>query len=140
LDFMHELFGRLRDHPDLFAALALFSIIAFFGTLLLLPVLILYIPENYFLDHRSGAGSAPRGSVKAAFFFLGKNVLGVVFLLAGFAMLFLPGQGLLTMLIGLVLVDFPGKRKLEKRLIRNKMLFKAVNLIREKGKKPPLNL
>ncbi len=67
-----------------------------------------------------------------------KNLVGVVFLLAGFAMLFLPGQGILTMLIGLSLLDFPGKRRLEGKLIGQPSVLRAINSMREKFGKPPL--
>jgi hypothetical protein len=46
-----------------------------------------------------------------------KNALGVLFYLSGLAMLILPGQGLLTIFIGLVLLDFPRKRVLVRRLL-----------------------
>jgi hypothetical protein len=67
-----------------------------------------------------------------------KNTFGAVFLLAGFLMLFLPGQGILTMLIGLSLIDFPGKRVLEARLIGRPSLLHAINRVRARFGKPPL--
>ena len=67
-----------------------------------------------------------------------KNILGVLFILAGIAMLVLPGQGVLTILIGISFIDFPGKRKLEIEIIQKEPVQKAVNWIREKaGKEPP---
>jgi hypothetical protein len=69
-----------------------------------------------------------------------KNVVGTIFLVAGFAMLFLPGQGLLTMVIGISLIDFPGKRKIEKRLVSQPTIFQAINALREKFGKPPFIL
>jgi hypothetical protein len=67
-----------------------------------------------------------------------KNVVGVVFLLAGFAMLFLPGQGLLTMLIGVSLMDFPRKRELEAKMVGQPTLLGVINAMRHKFDKPPL--
>jgi Zn-dependent protease with chaperone function len=69
-----------------------------------------------------------------------KNVGGVVFLLAGFAMLFLPGQGLLTMLIGISLMDFPRKRELEAKMVGQPTLLGVINGMRRKFDKPPLTL
>ena len=69
-----------------------------------------------------------------------KNVTGVVFLLAGIAMLVLPGQGILTMLIGVSLMDFPGKRRLEARLVSQRVARQAINAIRRRFGKPPLIL
>jgi hypothetical protein len=69
-----------------------------------------------------------------------KNVVGVVFLLAGFAMLFLPGQGVLTMLIGVSLMDFPRKRELEAKMVGQPTLLGIINAMRHKYGKPPLTL
>ena len=69
-----------------------------------------------------------------------KNVIGVVFLLAGFAMLFLPGQGLLTMLIGISLMDFPKKRQLEAKMVGQPTLLSVINGRRRQFDKPPLTL
>jgi hypothetical protein len=67
-------------------------------------------------------------------------VVGLVFLLAGFAMLFLPGQGILTMLIGISLMDFPGKRMLERKLVGRPAVLKTINMMRAKFDRPPLTV
>jgi UPF0716 family protein affecting phage T7 exclusion len=67
-----------------------------------------------------------------------KNLLGFLFLIAGFIMLFIPGQGLLTIFVGIVLLNFPGKRKLERKLILHPKILPAINLIRQKAGKSPL--
>jgi hypothetical protein len=52
----------------------------------------------------------------------------------------LPGQGLLTILIALILLDFPGKRSLERRIIARPKVLRAVNGLRTKAGRPPLHL
>lgn len=69
-----------------------------------------------------------------------KNLVGVVFLLAGIAMLVLPGQGLLTVLIGISLIDFPGKHRLEARLVSQRLVLQAINAVRHRFGRPPLVL
>jgi len=69
-----------------------------------------------------------------------KNVAGFVLLAAGIAMLVLPGQGILTMLIGISLVDFPGKRQLERKLIGQPAVLNTINKVREKFGRPPLTV
>jgi len=69
-----------------------------------------------------------------------KNIVGIVFLLAGFAMLFLPGQGVLTMLIGVSLMDFPKKRELEAKMVSQPTVLGVINSMRQKFGKPPLTL
>ncbi|XQW86542.1 PGPGW domain-containing protein [Thalassotalea piscium] len=66
-----------------------------------------------------------------------KVIVGICFLVCGFAMLFLPGQGLITMLIGLSLLPFPGKAKFERRLLARKSIRSTLNWIRKKANKDP---
>jgi hypothetical protein len=67
-----------------------------------------------------------------------KNLIGAIFLFAGFLMLFLPGQGVLTMLIGLSLIEFPGKRRLEAKIVGQSTVLSTINAMRAKFNKPPL--
>jgi len=69
-----------------------------------------------------------------------KNLLGAVLIAAGVAMIFLPGQGLATILIGVMLMDFPGKRRLEVWLISRRPVHKATTWIRARRGRPPLRL
>ncbi len=55
-------------------------------------------------------------------------------------MLALPGQGLLTIIVGLIFLDFPGKYRLERKIIGNHAIFSGINWIRDKAGKPPLIL
>jgi hypothetical protein len=71
-----------------------------------------------------------------------KNAAGVLLVLLGIVMSLpvIPGQGLLTLLVGIMLVDFPGKRALEYRIIRQPRILRAVNRLRRMFSKPPLVL
>jgi len=107
-------------------------------TIVLLPVVVVRLPADHFVADRRERQA--RRSV-AAWCWLGlKNLLGAVFVLAGVAMLLLPGQGLLTILIGLLLLDFPGKRALELRLLRRPALRGFLDRMRERRGVPPFVL
>jgi hypothetical protein len=71
-----------------------------------------------------------------------KNLAGAIVVVLGIVMALpgVPGQGILTALIGLTLLNFPGKAKLERRLISRPSIFKAVNGLRARFHKPPLEL
>lgn len=73
---------------------------------------------------------------------IGKNLLGLVLIIVGAVMSLpgVPGQGLLTIFIGVILLDFPGKRTLERKIISNKTIFKATNQLRTRFKRPLLEL
>lgn len=103
---------------------------------LLLPVIVLRLPADYFASARDRQPS-PRTAV-AWLLRLGKNLLGVLLVLAGIAMLLLPGQGLLTILIGLMLINFPGKRALERRIVGRPSILKLLNGMRARRALPPL--
>ena len=68
----------------------------------------------------------------------GKNIIGVFLIIGGLLMLVLPGQGLLTIVTGLLLINYSGKCKLEQKLVAIPSVFRALNWIRVKANKPPL--
>ncbi|HSQ49781.1 MAG TPA: PGPGW domain-containing protein [Nitrospiraceae bacterium] len=125
---------------DVLIGLTMASVIGFIGSLIAIPLILVRLPADYF-DTRT-----PRHWMKdhhPLLHLLGlvvKNVIGVVFLIAGFAMLFLPGQGLLTMLIGISLMDFPKKRQLEAKMVGQPTLLSVINGMRRQFDKPPLTL
>jgi hypothetical protein len=124
----------------LLVKLAVVSVIAFLGTLIAIPFILVRLPVDYF-DVR-----VPRTWMKGhhpVFRMMGraaKNIVGLVFVLAGLSMLVLPGQGLLTLLIGLSLVDFPGKQKLEAKIVGHPKVLSAVNSLREKFGRQPFTI
>lgn len=69
-----------------------------------------------------------------------RNLVGWVLVLIGLALLLLPGQGLLTILAGLVLMDFPGKYACERWLVRRPQVRDAINWLRRRRGAPPLKL
>ena len=62
----------------------------------------------------------------------------VTLLVAGILMLVLPGQGILTILAALALLDFPGKRKMEMRILHRPAILKSVNWLRKRAGREPL--
>ena len=69
-----------------------------------------------------------------------KNALGAVLLVLGLLMLFTPGPGLTTIFVALFLVDFPGKRRLQRWVISRPTVHGPVNAIRRRAGRPPLEL
>jgi hypothetical protein len=107
---------------------------------LLVGIVLVKVPANYFASdyHReflpNSSWLTRWGAVIA------KNIAGVILILAGIVMLIGPGQGILTILIGLVLLDIPGKRPMEARIIKRPAVLVAINKLRAKYNKPPLEL
>lgn len=121
--------------------LGLFSVTSFFATLIILPLAIVQIPEDYFVRHKRDPLRKHRPH--PLIFGIGvlvKNLVGAVLITAGAIMVFIPGQGLLTMLIGLMMTNFPGKFRLEQKIIRNHTIARAINALRKKAGKTLLIL
>ena len=73
---------------------------------------------------------------------VGKNILGVILILIGIVLSLpgVPGQGILTILLGVMLLDFPGKRRLEEKIVSRPKVRESINRLRHKFGKPPLVL
>jgi len=133
----------LLAHETLIWWLAAFSVITFVGSLIAIPVVVLRLPTDYFSPRRSQAARwRERQPLARIILTVLKNLCGFILVLAGIIMSIppMPGQGLLTILIGLSLMDFPGKLALELRIVRLKPVHKGINWIRAKGNKPPLEI
>jgi len=128
----------LISHP-LLPKVGALSALFFVISLLSLPWLVALIPEDYFLfNQRRQTAWKKRHPITRLVVAFGKNLLGYILLLGGILMLFLPGQGILTMVVGLLLIDYPGKFALEKKIARTPTVFKGLNWLRSKANKPPL--
>jgi hypothetical protein len=119
-------------------ALTVLSIVFFVGSLIAIPFILVRLPADFFDIRVPRPWMEDHHPVLRVLGHLVKNLVGAIFLFAGFLMLFLPGQGILTMLIGISMLDFPGKRKVEAKLIGQPTVLNALNGMREKFGKPPL--
>lgn len=114
-------------------ALALF-VATFVGSLVVVGFLLVKVSPTYFQDfHRRELWPDRHPVVRVAGRIV-KNLVGVALLVIGIVLSLpgVPGQGLMTILIGLMLVDFPGKRSLERRMIGRPRILRAVNRLRRR--------
>lgn len=131
----------LSTNQTLLTWLSVISLITFIGSLLALPWLVGIIPEDYFShQQRKPVDLKQRHPFTRVILLLGKNLLGIVLLCGGLLMLFLPGQGLLTMAVGLLLMDYPGKYALERKIVSHPSILKGMNWLRKKGGHPPIKI
>lgn len=125
---------------DVLVSLFALSIVGFVGSLIAIPFILVRLPAHYFDERHPRPWMENHHPILRMTGLVIKNVVGLVFLLAGVAMLFLPGQGILTMLIGISLMDFPGKRRLERKLVGRPAVLKTINMMRAKFDRPPLTV
>lgn len=121
--------------------LAAASLVTFIGTIFVVPVLVARIPADYFhRERRDPRRVIVQHPLVWLAFMLAKNLLGIVFIAAGVVLIFLPGQGIITILVGITLMNFPGKRALERWIIMRRPVHRAVNWLRRRFHQPPLEL
>jgi len=131
----------IQENENVLLLLGVISVVSFLATLLIIPWIVLRIPADYFSTPRrvSLVASDAHPSLKIVVLIV-KNLLGVAVVLLGIAMLVLPGQGLLTILIGVVLIDFPGKYRFQRWLISREPVLRSANWLRKRGEKKPLEI
>ncbi len=117
-------------------------VVTFVFSLALVSFLLLRLPPTYFqASHNRGFWEDRHQVIRWGGIIL-KNLIGLILVVLGILMSLpgVPGQGLLTILLGIMLMDFPGKRRLEYRIVSQPRIFKAINRLRMKFKKSPLVL
>jgi hypothetical protein len=136
-----DILSWVREYQDLLQWLGGLSLLMFVATLIAFPLVIIYLPEDYFVRHeRDPAHQKRRHPAVWLTLTILKNGFGWVLILAGIAMLVLPGQGVLSILIGATLANFPGKYLLERRLVSRPAVSRSLNRIRARAGKPPLDI
>ncbi len=137
---MHSLISSGRDFVSAYAGwFAITSLVSFILGLLLAPVIVSRIPADYFTQpRRQHAPVNSRQRVLQLLIIGAKNVVGVILVLAGLLMLFIPGQGLITLLLGLMIMNYPGKYALECWVIERSPVLSAMNWLRAKSGQVPL--
>jgi hypothetical protein len=136
--------GRLLDGATLIERVLLGVGLLVASSLLSLAAVtavLVSLPPGYFREH-APAADWPRTPLFRWLWRIAKNLLGLGLVALGIALSVpgVPGQGLLTVLIGLILLDFPGKRGLERRLVARPSVLGTINRLRARFGRPPMEL
>jgi len=134
LDFITQ---ATADYQHYFIWVGVVSFIVFVVSLLLTPFLLGKIPQEYFVH--TNQHKVEINHLGHLVVVIIRTLIGFVLLVAGIIMLVTPGQGIISILLGLFLMEFPGKRKLELKIINHEPTFKALNWLRSKANKPPFD-
>lgn len=121
---------------------ALISVGTFVGSIALSLFVLVKLPDNYFHSSHEREFWTGRHFALRMFGFFAKNLLGLFLVFLGVVMSLpgVPGQGILTILLGVMLLDFPGKRRLELKLVSRPKVLRVINRLRARFDKPPLVL
>jgi hypothetical protein len=139
-DSLSELTSAITWHNVLIGALIFAG--TFVINLAIVSFILVKLPANHFSKSRKTKfWSGPHPMLHAAGI-VGKNIGGVLLVALGIVLSLpgVPGQGLLTVLLGIMLLDFPGRSRLEQKLLSRPSIVNAINSLRGRFGKPPLQL
>ena len=120
---------KVRLIPELFldptvaTILTIVSIVSLVAGVILTPWIVSRLARDFFLpthQHSSIATTVVR------------NIFGYLLLLLGVVMLVTPGQGLVTILLALAVVDFPYKHRVLEEIVARPSIRRTLNRWRQK--------
>jgi len=111
-------------------------------TLIVGALIVVNLPQNYFSSRFDGQLFSDSSPLLRLILIPLKNLVGLAMLILGIVLSLpgVPGQGLLTILLGLILLDIPGKRALEARIVGRPAILSVLNKLRARFGKPPLEV
>ena len=117
-------------------------VVTFAVNLVIVSFILIKLPASYFQESHPREFWTDRHPILRLIGKIGKNALGVALVLLGVVLSLpgIPGQGLITILLGIMLLDLPGKRRLELKLVSRPRIFNAINKLRHRFGKPALVL
>jgi hypothetical protein len=135
---------EMIQQPALLGQYAILATLLFVATVAIsfavsLAVLI-RLPADYF---RGSASQDLQNRSRGIAFRIGvlpRNLLGAILVICGAILSVpgIPGQGLLTVLAGVLLLDFPGKRRLLYKILSQPFSLRSINRLRTKFSRPLL--
>jgi hypothetical protein len=139
-DFLSDFFLALTWRKVLLG-IAIF-LVSFFANLGIVSLILVKLPADHFSKNRKTKFWAGRRPWIHAAKVIGKNIGGILLVALGVVLSLpgVPGQGLLTILLGIMLLDFPGRDRLEQKLLSKPSIVNTINSLRGRFDKPPLEL
>jgi len=120
----------------------LIFVLTFGASLAIVSIVLVKLPATYFRKSHKKKFLADRPPIIRGIAIIGKNLLGVVLVVLGVLLSLpgVPGQGVLTILLGVMLLDFPGKPRLEHWIVSRPKILQTINKLRHRFSKPKLVL
>ena len=120
----------------------LIFVLTFGANLAIVSLVLVKLPATYFKRSHKRKFLATRPPIIRWLAIIGKNLLGVVLVVVGILLSLpgVPGQGILTILLGVMLLDFPGRPRLEHWLVSRPRILRTINKLRHRFSKQALVL
>jgi len=131
--------GFLADAVEALAPwlgwLGVLSAALFLISALLLPLLVVRLPADHFIETFDDVPPSRSPAAHAL-----RIALGSALVVAGVLMLVLPGQGLLTIIAGLIVLDGPWRRWVERFALKRRSIVRSLDWLRERAHREPFEL
>lgn len=123
------------------AAATAFAIASAVVSVLVVGAVLARLPSDFFVNH-AARGTRIRHPILRILWIILRNLFGYFLIVLGVVLSFpgVPGQGILTILMGVILIDFPGKYRVERWFISRRVVLSGVNRLRARLNRPPLIL
>jgi amino acid transporter len=130
----------IKQHLFIVYVVGGISLILFITSMIAVPFIIINLPEDFLQEEKRKERVMKIHFVLRLLILILKNIIGFILIVAGILMIVLPGPGIITILIGVILFDFPGKHKIIFLILRNPLVLGAINWIRKKNRREPLRV
>ena len=137
--YLDQLIELISNYRAYIFWLGTASMVIFVFSLLSIKWLVAMIPSDYFINKKKSSFRSKYPFVWLIILII-KNIMGYILIIGGIMMLVLPGQGLFTIFIGLILSNYPGKYFIEKRIISIPAIINSINWLRRKSNKNPIEI
>jgi hypothetical protein len=138
-EVLNQVTQLISNYKNFILWLGTISFLIFIFSLFSIKWLVALIPIDYFINKSSSKFRSTYPVIWLISIII-KNILGYALIIGGILMLVLPGQGLFTIMIGLMLSNYPGKYFIERKFIAIPSVLKTINWLRKKSDKPPLEI
>lgn len=138
-ELINQLVKTIYNYKTFILWLGTISFIIFIFSLLSIKWLVALIPSDYFLNKTNSKFKSTYPLIWIIIIVV-KNIIGYTLIIGGILMLVLPGQGLFTILIGLMLSNYPGKYFIERKFIAIPSILRGINWLRKKSNSPPIEI
>jgi hypothetical protein len=141
MSFVSSMLNWFKDHDEILGWLIGASILMLVISVVAVGWVIIRVPADYFAREKPDESPwAHRHPIVRVALIVGKNLLGAVLVATGILMLVLPGQGVLTILAGLFLLDIPGRHRLVMWLVQRGPVLTSLNWVRERAGREPFRV
>ena len=134
---LEQIIDLIDDYKSIIFWLGLLSFLIFIFSLVTIKWLVALIPSDYFVSRKDTKFKSEYPFIWLISMII-KNIIGYVLIIGGILMLLLPGQGLFTIFIGLMMSNYPGKYYIEKKFIAIPSILKTINWLRKQSNKEPI--